>query len=155
MVSPRDEGFTVALGAVAKHPRFSRIVNPHSEQGMASSLGIGVSSVSAQSSGAMILLGDQPGITAEIINEMLRVFQGDSKSIVRASVNGRQTTPVIFPADLFQELTCSTGDVGGRFVVDRNRERVVSIEMGSRYDDSDLDTPEDLEKMALKLRSRH
>jgi molybdenum cofactor cytidylyltransferase len=122
---------------------------------MASSLEIGVSSASAQSSGAMILLGDQPGITAEIINQMLGVFQGDDKSIVRAAVNGRQTTPVIFPADLFQELTRGTGDFGGRFVVDRNKERVVLIEMGSRYDDSDLDTLEDLEKMALKLRSRH
>jgi molybdenum cofactor cytidylyltransferase len=62
-------------------------------------------------------------------------------------VMGRRTTPVIFPGMLFPELMDETGDIGGRNVLKRHADQVVELEMGQEYDDTDLDTPEDLEKI--------
>jgi molybdenum cofactor cytidylyltransferase len=75
------------------------------------------------------------------------VFRADPGKIVMPTVKGRRTTPVVFPHDLFGELRAVTGDVGGRDVLNRNQDRVVSLEMGEAYDDVDLDTPEDLARM--------
>jgi molybdenum cofactor cytidylyltransferase len=146
---PRTDEFANRLEPVAEHPRFRQLVNPHPELGMSSSLRAGISSVRAGMAGAMILLGDQPRITSEILDELVGVFRRDRDRIVVPTIDGRRTTPVIFPAGLFPDLMKTTGDRGGREVVNRYHERVVTVEMGSHYDDADLDTPEDLERMRL------
>jgi molybdenum cofactor cytidylyltransferase len=118
---------------------------------MSSSLRIGLEAVSANAAGAMILLADQPMITSDVIDMLATFFMQDSSRIAAAAVRGRRTTPVIFPADLFQELMDARGDVGGREVLDRRGQRVSLFEVGPWYDDSDLDAPEDLEMIRLKI----
>ena len=154
IAGPETETLAGALEPVADHPRFHLLINPRPNRGMSSSLHIGVSSMSPHAAGTMILLGDQPGVTAELIDELLSAFGRDPKKIVFPAIAGRRTTPVVFPADLFPELMMTSGDVGGREVVDHNRPRVVPVEMGARYDDSDLDTPEDVEILQRKIRSK-
>lgn len=146
-----DCGLEAALGTIAEDLKVSRVVNPHPERGMSSSLIAGVSAVGADTAGALIMLADQPGLTSEVIDELVAAFQTDRSRIVVPSVRGRRTTPVLFPADLFPELLKTTGDVGGREVANRNTHRIVEIDMGSRYDDSDVDTPQDL-RMLLSHR---
>jgi len=128
-----------------EQPGVTMVVNPCPEKGMSSSLKQGLAAVAPTSAGAMILLADQPCVTGSVINDLLAVFDGDRSSIVVPTIRGRRTTPVIFPALLFPELLGVTGDVGGREVIKRHEDLVVGVEMGSRYDDTDLDTPEDFE----------
>lgn len=146
---PRTDEFAERLGEVGRNPRFRQLVNPHPELGMSSSLRAGISCVRAEVAGAMILLGDQPWVTSAIIDELAGVFRRDRQRIVVPTIDGRRTTPVIFPASLFPDLMKTTGDRGGREVVNQYFERVVTLELGSQYDDADLDTPEDLERMRL------
>lgn len=143
-----------ALKEVAHDRRLIRIINPQPESGMSSSLRAGISEVRAEAAGAMILLADQPGVTAWVVDELLRAFRGHPERIVVPTIEGRRTTPVIFPSDLFPQLKETRGDVGGREVLNLYHDRVVEMEMGSRYDDMDVDTREDLEKMMLKMRSK-
>jgi hypothetical protein len=44
-----------------------------------------------------------------------------------------------------------TGDVGGRNVLNRHCDKIVYSELGSGYDDSDFDTPEDVKRTSLML----
>ena len=134
---------TVAASAGS---RLSIVVNPHPDEGMSSSINTGLAALSPDAVGVMILLGDQPRITAETIDRLLSIFRSDIGKIVVPTVYGRRTTPVIFPAHLFPELMATTGDVGGREVLKRNPDKVFWVEMGSGYDDTDLDTPEDLDR---------
>jgi molybdenum cofactor cytidylyltransferase len=134
----------------AEHLPVTVAVNPHPETGMSSSLKKGIAGVAATCAGAMILLADQPSVSAEVIDHLLEVFGADPRCIVVPTIEGRRTTPVIFPAILFPELLEVTGDVGGRDVIRRHQDMVQSVEMGSRYDDVDLDTPEDV----ARFRSR-
>lgn len=128
------------------------VVNPNPETGMSSSLKLGLAAVDPASAGAMILLADQPLITKEVIDHLLDVFEAHGQSIVLPTIGGRRTTPVIFPSCLLSELMEVTGDVGGREVIKRREDMVLSVEMGSRYDDTDLDTPEDFEALSGRIR---
>lgn len=136
-----------ALEAVAgqKDHRLSIVENLHPEDGMSSSLRIGLAALSSDAAGAMILLGDQPLITAETIDRLLSTFRLNSEKILVPVIHGRRTTPVIFPRRLFPELKNAKGDVGGRDVLKSHPDEIEQVEMGSCYDDTDLDTPEDLD----------
>jgi molybdenum cofactor cytidylyltransferase len=124
--------------------RIRIVVNRNPVEGMASSVRMGMSEIDPRAQGVMIILADQPWLTSKIINELAEAFAKDPHKIVAPAVHGRRTTPVVFPSDLFPDLIRQTGDVGGRGVLNQNPERVVQIEMGSYYDDADIDTPEDL-----------
>jgi len=150
VVGPDFDRLVRTLGPLAGHSKLRRVVNPHPARGMSSSLHVGVTAVGRDATGAMVVLADQPFLTGKIIDDLVAVHCSDRKKIVRPAVHGRKTTPVIFPADLFLQLLETRGDAGGREVVNRNRERVVLIEMGSMYDDTDLDTPADLETAAAR-----
>jgi molybdenum cofactor cytidylyltransferase len=147
VTGPSDPRAMEALGPLAEDPRLLRSVNPFPQAGMSSSMRKGMESVDHEASGAMILLGDQPGITGTIIDRLLAGFRRDRTKIIVPLVLGHRTTPVIFPASLFSELMEETGDIGGRNVLKRHAELVVELEMGEEYDDTDLDTPEDLDRI--------
>jgi molybdenum cofactor cytidylyltransferase len=147
VLGPSDSGVKEALGPVATDPRLTQVANPHPQAGMSSSMCTGMESLERKTAGVMILLGDQPGITRDIINELLATFRREQTKIIVPCVLGRRTTPVIFPATLFSELTKETGDIGGRNVLKRHADQVVGLEIGQEYDDTDLDTPEDLDKI--------
>jgi molybdenum cofactor cytidylyltransferase len=147
VIGPADTGVKEALGPVATDPRLIQVVNPHPQAGMSSSMHKGLESLDHDAAGVMILLGDQPGITGDIINELLAAFRRERTKIIVPYVLGRRTTPVIFPATLFTELMEEAGDIGGRNVLKRHGDQVVELEMGQEYDDTDLDTPEDLDKI--------
>jgi molybdenum cofactor cytidylyltransferase len=147
VTGPSDSHAMDALGPVAEDPRLLRSVNPVPQAGMSSSMRKGMESVDREASGIMILLGDQLGITAANINKFLVAFRKDRTKIIVPLVLGRKTTPVIFPVSLFTELMQETGDIGGRNVLKRHADLVVELEMSEEYDDTDLDTPEDLDKI--------
>jgi molybdenum cofactor cytidylyltransferase len=147
VIGPSDSRLVEALGPVATDPLLSRAVNPSPQAGMSSSMRKGMESLDSEAAGVMILLGDQPGITGNIINKLIAAFRREHTKIIVPYVLGRRTTPVIFPATLFPELMEEAGDIGGRNVLKRHAEQVVEFEMGQEYDDTDLDTPEDLEKI--------
>jgi molybdenum cofactor cytidylyltransferase len=146
VIGPSDSGSVEALGPVATDPRLSQVVNPYPQAGMSSSMRTGMESLDRKAAGVMILLGDQPGITGNIINELLAAFRREQTKIIVPYVLGRRTTPVIFPATLFPELMEEAGDIGGRNVLKRHADQVVEFEMGQEYDDTDLDTPEDVDR---------
>jgi molybdenum cofactor cytidylyltransferase len=147
VLGPADSRSVEALGPVATDPRLSQVVNPCPQEGMSSSMRTGMKSLDSEAAGVMILLGDQPGITGDIINRLLASFRTEGTKIIVPYVLGRRTTPVIFPATLFPELMEEAGDIGGRNVLKRHADQVVELEMGQEYDDTDLDTPEDLDKI--------
>lgn len=139
------------LGDSCLHPKLAQVTNPHPELGMSESLRTGISTLSGETSGAMIILGDQPLITSEAIDELLKVWRKDATRIVIPTVRDRKTTPVIFPRALFDELRQVRGDVGGRDVIRRHQGQVVFVEIGAVYDDSDVDSTEDYERLANSL----
>lgn len=140
-----------ALGQMAMNRKLYTVINPNPERGMASSLRVGLSAVRAGTAGAMVILGDQPWLQVHVIDGLMQTFLDSASRIAVPTVRGRRTTPVIFPSVLFPELMNETGDVGGRNVLNRHCDKIVYSELGSGYDDSDFDTPEDVKRTSLML----
>lgn len=121
------------------------IENPNYKQGMSTSLHAGLQALTQLDSeisadGALILLGDQPLITAHVINTLITAKETTTKQIVAARYNGKRGNPVIFGSELFAELMTVTGDEGGRSIIEQHREDVASIEVGDPVANSDVDT---------------
>lgn len=140
-----------ALGQMAVNQKLHTVINSNPEKGMASSLRVGLSAVRAGTAGAMVILADQPWLQVHVIDSLMQTFLDSASPIAVPTVRGRRTTPVIFPSDLFPELMNETGDVGGRNVLKRHCDKIVYSELGSGYDDSDFDTPEDLKRTSPML----
>jgi CTP:molybdopterin cytidylyltransferase MocA len=121
------------------------VMNPKYSDGLATSLAMGIRTVNDLASGALILLADQPLVTAEHVKLLVDAWEASTDSICAGSYAGTLGPPVIFPARLFPELIALRGDRGAKAVIDANRNSVVTI----RLDDAavDIDRPEDLHQI--------
>lgn len=128
-------------GAVLDGLAVTRVQVPDADEGMAASIRAGIAALPA-CDGAMILPADMPEITAGDMGAMLRDWERDE--ILRgATAELTPGHPVIFPADLFEELSGLRGDAGAREVLVRHRMRLRLHPLPGRHALTDLDTPED------------
>lgn len=120
------------------------VENKIAHSGMSASVRLGISSLSSESTGCMILMGDQPLFEMDDINLMIDRFMRDRVLIV-ASHNGVRKNPVIFPRRYYEKLLSSTGDKGGRGIIDSDSDKIL-IEFD--YEKLlDIDTTHDLERL--------
>ncbi|HEY7020442.1 MAG TPA: molybdenum cofactor cytidylyltransferase [Ktedonobacterales bacterium] len=126
---------------------FLAIHNPWHMDGMSTSLRIGLAATPKDVDGAIILLGDQPLITPEIINTMIAESAREPDAIIAASYQGRRGNPVLFPRAYFAELEAITGDEGGRSVLARHPERLHLVEIDDALAGFDVDTPEEYQTL--------
>ena len=77
VVGPKKREFTHSVPQLDGHPKVDLVINPHPERGMSSSVRVGIGAVGSDAAGAMILLGDQPGVTPALLDELLMTFRND------------------------------------------------------------------------------
>jgi molybdenum cofactor cytidylyltransferase len=93
-------------------------VNPDWQSGQLSSIKAAVKSIGAKSTdGVLLCLVDHPLITSSLVNELVSAFYREKKSIVVPTFHGRRGHPVIFSAQLFDELLAAPEETGARAVV--------------------------------------
>ncbi len=151
VTGPEATGVANAIPHQIGGKRLTKVVNPRPTDGMSSSMRIGLKEVEDSASGVMIILADQPGLNVAVIDRLLDSFAENPDRIVAAGIDGRRTTPVIFPSGLLPELMEVRGDRGGREVVNKHRSRIVLVECADVYDDVDIDVPEDVERIRAAL----
>lgn len=87
-----------------------------------------------QCGGALVLLGDQPLITPTLLNQLIEAKYTTGQRIIAPFYNGKRRNPVLFDADLFPELLTTTGDEGGRSIIEKHRAEMGILDI----DDSQL-----------------
>ncbi len=118
------------------------VENPDYVTGIASSLKAGVNALPPDAAGALIALGDMPGLRARDIDRLVEAFlRAQGKAVVRATHFGKRGNPVILPRALFGAVTRLAGDVGARHLVETSGVEVVEIEIGAGAS-LDIDTPQ-------------
>jgi len=117
--------------------------NPDYKLGMASSIKVGILAARQNNSEAvLVLLGDMPGVTREMINEMIFAGQDHSRDkIIVATFQGKRGNPLLWPKKYFDELSCLKGDKGARQIFSRHEDQIVELELGAGVL-FDLDTPQ-------------
>lgn len=121
------------------------VFNPRFEMGMSASLIAGLQAVTPPAAGAMVLLGDQPLVSTEVIRSMLAAFRKSDRPIIAPAYGGVMGNPVLFSRSLFSELMAVEGDKGGRDVVMRDPERVETLAFEADLAPRDVDTWQDYE----------
>ncbi len=117
--------------------------NPDSQEGMGSSIRIGVEAVAPEARGLLLLLADQPFVTAEAIDRLIETAVNDGRRIVASAYAGTVGPPVYFDRALFLELLTLEGDRGARSVIEAYPEEGVAVPLPESVV-ADIDTPDDL-----------
>jgi len=119
--------------------------NPDFADGLASSLKAGIANVAHDAVGAMIVLGDMPGVSSEDLDSLIDAFRrSGGRAVVRASHLGKRGNPVLLPRALFAAVAQLEGDTGARHLVEAGGLDVIDVEIGQGAS-IDVDTREALE----------
>jgi molybdenum cofactor cytidylyltransferase len=130
----------VQVALVGRSVRF--VQNARFEEGQGTSLAAGISALPADVDAAVILLGDQPGISAATIDRVTAAYRERGAPVVMAQYGEQRGHPVLFGRETFPELMALGGDMGGREVVRSYRDQLVLVDGGVDAPPSDVDTEE-------------
>lgn len=146
VVGPAADAIEEALSGLAV--RFA--VNPAPEAGQAGSVVAGISALRPGTAAALIALGDQPSVPADVFTRLVATFRSEGRPIVAPDYQDGRGNPVLFAASVFPELTALSGDRGARAVIDRDPRRVAFVKFDFPMP-LDLDTPEDYERLRQSI----
>ena len=131
------------LGPILTHPKLKVIQNKHYNEGISTSIIAGLSQVEGSYGHVMILLGDMPSITSNLINLLVHGFLASHQPIGAINLKGKRSHPVMFSCTLYHELSALKGDVGAKALFQKYKDRVCLVEPEESYDNRDIDTRED------------
>ena len=113
------------------------------DEGMASSIRVGIAALPTDVEGVVIALADQPFVSAEVMRSLCaRWHTGDVAAVAPTYRDGRGH-PVLFGRECFAALLSIRGDVGARTVLDALGDRAALIPIDDTMP-RDVDTVEDL-----------
>ena len=128
------------------------LVNPGYEDGQLSSLQCGLKHLSsARLDGVMVFLIDHPMIHRDLINQLIETFSRNDVPIVIPSFEHRRGHPLIFGADLLDELMAAPLEQGAVSVVRKHSHEILHLEVDEPGVLVDIDTPEAYEKHVVQL----
>ncbi|MFJ6612288.1 NTP transferase domain-containing protein [Streptomyces sp. NPDC091289] len=124
------------------------VVNPDWEEGMGSSLRLGLAALSAtDADAALVLLVDQPGIGAEAVARVRLAYRSRA-SLAAASYGGERGHPVLFGADRWTDIAAgAVGDQGARAYLREHRDAITLVECSDVAEAYDIDTSQDLKHL--------
>ena len=113
--------------------------------GLASSLRTGIAAVPLTCEGALVALGDMPGIAAADLDRLIAAFAPkDGRAIVTPVRHGVRGNPVLWGRAYFTEMGHLEGDTGARRLLEAHAGEVAEVEIASDAVLVDIDTPEAL-----------
>jgi xanthine dehydrogenase accessory factor len=125
------------------------VENPRYAEGRASSVRAGLDSLDDFGDAVLVVLADQPALTAEDIGGLLDAFaRSDRRHALVPYYRGARGNPVVFPADVIAGIVASGPDASCRDFLDRNPDRVRRYEAPNDHFISDIDAPDDLRAFA-------
>jgi molybdenum cofactor cytidylyltransferase len=136
------------LAAVDLNP--ARVVlAPDFASGCASSYRAGIAALDPATSAVVVLLCDQPGVSADTIDRVVDSWRRDPAELVVTSYRERIGHPMIFDRSCFPELSRLTGDKAAWKIVDVRGDEVRRVEIDLPYP-MDVNTPHDYERLVAE-----
>ena len=136
-----------------ERPAVISVHNPRWHTGMGSSLAVGLGTVPADCAAAMLALADQPLVGPEAVRRLIAAHAAGA-SVVVACYEGQPRNPVLIGREHWAEVAAlAAGDVGARPFLRAHPELVKQVECGDTGRPDDIDTAEDLARVAALLGS--
>jgi molybdenum cofactor cytidylyltransferase len=136
VVVSNDPAFGDALAGLP----LTMVENAHPEDGISSSIAIGVRALPETATAALIGVADQPYLTSEAIQELLRAFLPGR--IVVPLFGDHRGNPPVFDRRFFHDLMQLQGDRGGQIVVNAHPDAIIEVSLAEEIG-ADVDRPEE------------
>lgn len=122
--------------------------NPDWEQGMGSSIHVGLSELLLHNPGVsacIIAVCDQPFVSTEIFNNLIHHYQTSGAGIVASAYAGTLGTPVLFSNSYFSALLQLKGEEGAKKLLQLYKDDVASVPFKNGA--IDIDTQHDYDNL--------
>ena len=144
-------GVVVVLGHRAEAVRESLAgrpvdfcLNPDYREGMFSSVRCGLSALPPGANAALIVLGDQPQIDAEVVRRVVAAYREGEKGIVIPTFEGGRGHPALVDLGRYRdEIFELSGEAGLKPVMRGHPEDTLELPVDEAGILRDIDTPED------------
>jgi len=151
-----DERVIVVLGANADLIQnriplngITPVINPNWQEGMAASIRSGIETLPPTATAALIMLCDQPLITATHLAMLIEAWKIAPIQIVASQYHKTTGVPALFPSEFFGQLLALKGEKGAKSILAQFDERIVKIAMPEA--ELDIDKPEDIELLSTEI----
>lgn len=125
--------------------RLRIVENARFHEGISTSIIAGILQVETLYDHVLILLGDMPWITSDLINHLIMEYLRSGLSLGAVKTRSGRSLPVIVGRKFYPYLHELRGDIGARELFHRFPREVCLVEQDGSYEDSDIDTPEEYE----------
>jgi len=127
------------------------VFNQRWETGMASSVRAGVEALlnaDPDAAAAVLLLCDQPHVTAEVISGLVAAHRANGSPVVASVYGGSFGVPALFARALFAELARLEGAAGAKRVIKRHAAEAHFLPFPGG--EVDVDTPDDFSRLTAE-----
>jgi molybdenum cofactor cytidylyltransferase len=134
-----------AVEGALQLPSIGRFVrNPEHRLGQSSSLAAALHGLDDRSEAAIVLMADQPGVSATDLRASIERFRATRARIVRLAYRDGPG-PALLSREVYAEAGHLTGDVGARVLMASHPDWVEDVAI-DRAAPRDVDVPEDLDR---------
>ena len=112
--------------------------NPHPEEGISSSLKIGLKE-NKEADACLFTVADQPWLTWESVMGLLEVFWESEKGMACMQNGEKKGNPCVFSKKYYKELFSLTGDVGGKQILNAHPTDIVVYQTKGERELEDID----------------
>ncbi len=131
-----------AVKAIGETCGVRTVCNPEAAAGQSASVRYGLAAAHKRACGWMFLVGDQPFVTAGLIDVLIDAARKNPVKIIVPDYEGLPGNPVIFPVRFREQLLGLQGDEGGRAVIRRFPGDVLAVPVKNAVLGLDIDTSE-------------
>jgi molybdenum cofactor cytidylyltransferase len=125
--------------------------NPNYREGQQSSVRAGLAALNGSFDAVFIVLADQPLIAAGDLTELIAAFKKrPSGNVVVPMVNGQRGNPILLDDEARAQILASDTNLACRHLMERQPELVHVHETANTRFITDLDTVEDVERLAQR-----
>ncbi|MCK5560719.1 MAG: nucleotidyltransferase family protein, partial [Thermoplasmata archaeon] len=148
----QKDKITRSIGNLVDKNKLRIVENSNYKQGMSSSLKVGLKAAieKTEVDAVMIILGDQPKVTTELINEIIDNYKLSNGSICVPMIETPLLTcpghPVIISQRLYPEVMKIIGDKGAREVMKKNMSYAKVVMLSDDSSQFQINTEVDLNK---------
>ncbi len=136
-VAPAVEAFPVTM-----------VHNPNPDAGQVSSQRVGLAALSGKCDAVVMVLADQPLINSQDIVALIAAWKkrAEGVAVIYPEVQGERGNPVMFSAEVREQILAGEANAGCRQWQSRHPELVAPFATDNRRYRVDIDTVEDLER---------
>jgi molybdenum cofactor cytidylyltransferase len=139
------------ISGVLKDEPVKIAVNKEFSNGMSSSLKTALRHVSPESDTYVFMLGDQPLVTAHLLQLLLQHHSASTLGITVPVYRNEKGRPVVMDSKYREELMTLEGEIGAKQVIDAHPDDVQEIPVNSAEVIVDIDTKEEYRKYSRNL----